>query len=241
MGQQSFFDGRYLRPPGDPERYVQNLMCSIKRKNWESFVTVIFLCFSISVAVWTSGALLAMTSDCIRFSDAVETPAIIEQCRTWKVRSGRHSSDRYSITYRYMFQGSDIHVQSDRISLFPCKRNTSDVYRRLLDAFDSNRSVTCFVNPRDPESSVFDRQFSFGCFAFTAAFPVAFGFASIACAVSLFRNLCSNEIIAKSICICTISGPVDATSTGASGITNGSTGAAGRAFWHRKPCLPPPD
>ncbi len=95
----------------------------------------------------------------------------------YETRSGDSTTFEAFADYRYEFDGRT--YTGDRVSLSPGGDNIGDYQRelgsRLADAHASGASVTVWVDPAAPASSILDRTIRWGLVGFKSLFIVVFG------------------------------------------------------------------
>ena len=129
-----------------------------------------FAAFSIFM-LWSLVSMLGLAS---ASKNWVETQATITQL---ELESGE--TQKVTGNYRYVFEGKQ--YTNDRISLTTTSDNISkfhrELYQRLKKNFDANQPVTCYVDPKDPESALLDRTLRSELVVFHIPFILAFGLA----------------------------------------------------------------
>ena len=89
-----------------------------------------------------------------RLDEGLEVPARIlrvESVSSGGGRHGRHSS----VSVEYAFRSGDSVFKGGRASIFS---ESSGLYSRLREAFESGREVTCFVDSGDPRFSALEKD-----------------------------------------------------------------------------------
>ncbi|GJM25134.1 MAG: hypothetical protein DHS20C16_15490 [Phycisphaerae bacterium] len=85
----------------------------------------------------------------------VETPCEIETCE-W-TSSGSDDGPSLDLVYRYQVDGKE--YRNDRIDLLIGSMGDDDIMeRRIYKDFPKGATAVCYVDPTDPQNSVFDRE-----------------------------------------------------------------------------------
>jgi len=121
--------------------------------------------------LWWAGA---MGLRWVRAGDWVEVPAVVEEVSLEHHRgSARKRGTSYEVhcTYRYTFAGRQytgerVGVGSGSDHLGSWQEET---YRRLKEARQRGETVTCYVDPDQPDASLLDRRFRWPLFIFYMA------------------------------------------------------------------------
>ncbi|GAA5508691.1 hypothetical protein Rcae01_04158 [Novipirellula caenicola] len=138
---------------------------------------------SISVAIWSSIALISNCVDALRLRNAVLVDARVSHIEI--VKRGK-AKDAVYVTYSYEYQGQRYKHRTQKITLFA---PGFKVHGKLIHAFRTGEAVQCYVDPDRPSLSVFSKEFSRSLFLLSAIFPIGFGSVAFIIATSLVRRV----------------------------------------------------
>jgi hypothetical protein len=99
------------------------------------------------------------------------------QLQSIELKSSRGSKG--GTTYRaigqfsYHYKGQN--YQSESISFWSSSDNMGGFHRKLYNRLKGKKTITCYVNPDDPDSAVIDRSLRPGMIGFMMIFALAFG------------------------------------------------------------------
>ena len=112
-----------------------------------------------------------------------------------KLLSLSGSDNNTEATYRYEFAGTD--YQSDRVYVAEFKDNIgsyhADLYQRLDRYRRSGESIPIWINPRQPNQAVIDRDMRWGLFALMTAFCSIFFVIGMIVLIASIRSKTSTE------------------------------------------------
>ncbi len=109
------------------------------------------------------GGLLYLRHAALRDTEAakswIETPCEIETCE-W-TSAGSDNGPSLDLVFLYIVDGKE--YRNDRIDLLIGSMGDDHIMeKRIYEAFPKGASAVCYVNPNDPQDSVFDREHAAG-------------------------------------------------------------------------------
>ncbi|TWT96817.1 hypothetical protein Pla108_25910 [Botrimarina colliarenosi] len=137
------------------------------------FLTLFALPFA-AFGVWMAWSLTSMLWLAWASSSWEAVPATITHVELEK--SGDEGSQKVLAEYQYRYAGQA--YESDRVGLSPMADNISSHHRKLYDkwraAWKAEKTVPCYVDPRDPTQSLLDRQLRMVTVVFHLPFVLCF-------------------------------------------------------------------
>jgi hypothetical protein len=126
----------------------------------------VYMAWSLASMLWLSWSAASW----------VEVPATITSVEL-QGGKGKKNTQRVLADYRYDFAGRA--YQSDRVGLSTTADNFGAYHRRLYDrlhkAWKAEKTVSCFVDPNDPQQSLLDRSLRTAVVVFHVPFILCFG------------------------------------------------------------------
>ncbi|HNO76688.1 MAG TPA: DUF3592 domain-containing protein [Phycisphaerae bacterium] len=106
------------------------------------------------------GGLLYLRHAAVRDTEAakswIETPCTIKTCE-WGTQGSGDDRAYLNLVYVYEFAGKT--YENDRIDLLIGSMGDDDIMERAIyEAHPAGTTASCFVDPNDPQNSVFDRE-----------------------------------------------------------------------------------
>ncbi len=95
--------------------------------------------------------------------------------------------DAVYFTYAYDYEGNHFEHRTQRVATFS---RSSKWHDGLREAYRTQCTVGCYVDPDKPSRSVFSKEFSISLFFVVSIFPVAFGFIAVIITTHLVRCCC---------------------------------------------------
>ena len=127
--------------------------------------------------VWAAWIMLSAVATWMSMQSWVETPALIDHVKLVSHRGRKNETYSVDARYRYVFAGQE--YMGERVAIEPDYDNIGSFYRRihkeLLTHADAGTPFRCYVNPRDPSSSVLYRMLPGELLLFMSPFVLLFG------------------------------------------------------------------